>query len=134
MVPEQFVVNGEIRGGQGAGMLGARFEPLFPGGDPNLPGYRPAIFAGQAPVDRELLHSRQQLLEALDQRQRRDEPAVRSFGEMHQKALGVLERGVQKAAFELDAARPNTVRRVPSQATVEDWIKEAKQLDKTVSH
>jgi predicted flap endonuclease-1-like 5' DNA nuclease len=35
---------------------------------------------------------------------------------------------------ELDAARPNTVRRVPSQATVEDWIKEAKQLDKTVSH
>ena len=35
---------------------------------------------------------------------------------------------------ELDAARPNTVRRVPSQATVEDWIKEARKLDKTVSH
>jgi predicted flap endonuclease-1-like 5' DNA nuclease len=35
---------------------------------------------------------------------------------------------------ELDAARPNTIRRVPSQETVEGWIKEAKQLDKAVSH
>ena len=127
MVPEQFVVNGEIRGGQGAGMLGARFEPLFPGGDPNLPGYRPAIFAGQAPVDRELLHSRQQLLEALDQRQRRDEPAVRSFGEMHQKALGVLERGVQKAAFELDA-EPTSVRERYGRSTFGQSVLMARRL------
>lgn len=35
---------------------------------------------------------------------------------------------------ELDAARPNTVRRVPSQATVEAWIAEAKKLPKMVEH
>ena len=35
---------------------------------------------------------------------------------------------------ELDAARPNTVRRVPSLATVEEWITIAKGMDKTVSH
>ena len=35
---------------------------------------------------------------------------------------------------ELDAARPNTVRRVPSQETVEEWIAAAKDLGKAVSH
>ncbi len=35
---------------------------------------------------------------------------------------------------ELDAARPNTVRRVPSQATVEGWIAQAKTLSKVVGH
>ena len=35
---------------------------------------------------------------------------------------------------ELDAARPNTVRRVPSLATVEEWITLAKGMEKTVSH
>ena len=35
---------------------------------------------------------------------------------------------------ELDAARPNTVRRVPSQATVEEWIAAAKNMELAVSH
>jgi predicted flap endonuclease-1-like 5' DNA nuclease len=35
---------------------------------------------------------------------------------------------------ELDAARPNTVRRVPSQATVEEWIAAAKNMAMAVSH
>ena len=35
---------------------------------------------------------------------------------------------------ELDAARPNTVRRVPSEATVQDWIAAAKKLGAAVSH
>jgi predicted flap endonuclease-1-like 5' DNA nuclease len=35
---------------------------------------------------------------------------------------------------ELDAARPNTVRRVPSEATVAGWIAEAKTMKKSVSH
>jgi len=105
MAPDQFVVNGEIRGGQNAGMLGARFDPLLPGGDPNLPGYRPALFADQAPVDRALLQSRRQLLHALDRRSNAQENNVRSLDLMHQKALGILERGVQKAAFDLDCER-----------------------------
>jgi predicted flap endonuclease-1-like 5' DNA nuclease len=35
---------------------------------------------------------------------------------------------------EVDAARPNMVRRVPSEATVEDWIAAAKKLDRIVEH
>ena len=35
---------------------------------------------------------------------------------------------------ELDAARPNTVRRVPSQAVVDDWIAAARSLEGAVSH
>jgi len=35
---------------------------------------------------------------------------------------------------ELDAARPNTVRRVPSEDTIRGWIAEADKLAKVVSH
>jgi predicted flap endonuclease-1-like 5' DNA nuclease len=35
---------------------------------------------------------------------------------------------------EVDAARPNMVRRVPSEATVEAWIAAAKDLDRVVEH
>ncbi|MEO7665376.1 MAG: DUF4332 domain-containing protein [Candidatus Limnocylindrales bacterium] len=35
---------------------------------------------------------------------------------------------------ELDAARPNMVRRVPSEATIEGWIADAKKLPKAVDH
>src|SRR4029078_2442948 len=35
---------------------------------------------------------------------------------------------------ELDAARPNMVRRVPSEETIAGWISQAKRLGKTVEH
>ena len=35
---------------------------------------------------------------------------------------------------ELDAARPNWIRRIPSQETVEEWIAAAKGLEGAVSH
>jgi predicted flap endonuclease-1-like 5' DNA nuclease len=35
---------------------------------------------------------------------------------------------------ELDAARPNTVRRVPSEQTIQGWIDAAKKLPKAVEH
>ena len=35
---------------------------------------------------------------------------------------------------ELDAARPNWIRQVPSQATVEKWIAEARWLEGAISH
>ena len=35
---------------------------------------------------------------------------------------------------ELDAARPNTIRRVPSAETVQGWIDQADKLAKVVSH
>jgi predicted flap endonuclease-1-like 5' DNA nuclease len=36
--------------------------------------------------------------------------------------------------MELDAARPNTIRRVPSEATVAGWIEQAGKLAKVVTH
>ncbi len=36
--------------------------------------------------------------------------------------------------LELDAARPNTVRQVPSEATIAGWIKQAAGMPKIVSH
>jgi predicted flap endonuclease-1-like 5' DNA nuclease len=36
--------------------------------------------------------------------------------------------------LELDAARPNTVRQVPSEATIAGWIEQASTLTKVVSH
>ncbi len=35
---------------------------------------------------------------------------------------------------ELDAARPNVVRRVPSEATIAGWIEQAKALPRAVEH
>lgn len=35
---------------------------------------------------------------------------------------------------EVDAARPNWIRRIPSQATVEAWIAQARSLPKVVEH
>jgi predicted flap endonuclease-1-like 5' DNA nuclease len=35
---------------------------------------------------------------------------------------------------ELDAARPNWIRRIPSEATVTDWIAQAQNLPKVVDH
>ena len=35
---------------------------------------------------------------------------------------------------ELDAARPNTVRRVPSEETIRGWIEQADKLAKVVTH
>ena len=35
---------------------------------------------------------------------------------------------------ELDAARPNTIRQIPSEATVAGWIEQAGKLVKVVSH
>jgi predicted flap endonuclease-1-like 5' DNA nuclease len=35
---------------------------------------------------------------------------------------------------EVDAARPNWIRRIPSEETISGWIEQAKSLDRAVSH
>lgn len=35
---------------------------------------------------------------------------------------------------ELDAARPNTIRQIPSEATVAGWIEQARRLEKVISY
>jgi len=55
---------------------------------------------------------------------------VDSPAELAQRNAGNLAQTFQ----EVDAARPNMVRRVPSQPTIEGWIEQAKKLPKVVSH
>ena len=55
---------------------------------------------------------------------------VDSPAELAQRNAANLARTFQ----ELDAARPNTVRRVPSEETIAGWIRQAKSLGKTVEH
>ena len=55
---------------------------------------------------------------------------VDSSAELAQRNAANLAQTFQ----ELDAARPNTIRRVPSEATVAGWIEQATKLAKVVSH
>ena len=64
------------------------------------------------------------------------------FSELHE-AAGVdsprelVQRNAANLAQtfqELDAARPNWIRRVPTQATVEGWINAAREMEPAVSH
>ncbi|MGZ6311907.1 MAG: DUF4332 domain-containing protein [Candidatus Limnocylindrales bacterium] len=55
---------------------------------------------------------------------------VDSPAELAQRNPGNLAETFQ----EVDAAQPNMVRRVHSQATIEGWIDQAKKLPKVVSH
>lgn len=55
---------------------------------------------------------------------------VDSCAELAQRNAANLAQTFQ----ELDAARPDWVRRVPSEATVAGWIEQAKKLGKVVTH
>ncbi len=55
---------------------------------------------------------------------------VDSPAELAQRNAAKLAQTFQ----EIDAARPNLVRRVPSQETIEGWISAAKSLPKVVEH
>ena len=55
---------------------------------------------------------------------------VDSCAELAQRNAANLAQTFQ----ELDAARPNTVRQVPSETTIQGWIDQADKLAKVVSH
>jgi hypothetical protein len=55
---------------------------------------------------------------------------VDSCAELTQRNAANLAQTFQ----ELDAARPNWIRQIPSEATIAGWIAEAKTLELVVSH
>jgi predicted flap endonuclease-1-like 5' DNA nuclease len=55
---------------------------------------------------------------------------VDSCAELARRSAANLTQTFQ----ELDAARPNTIRRVPSEETVRGWIEQADKLAKVVTH
>jgi predicted flap endonuclease-1-like 5' DNA nuclease len=55
---------------------------------------------------------------------------VDSCAELAQRNAANLAQTFQ----DLDAARPNWIRQIPSESTVAGWIEEARSFDKVVSH
>jgi len=43
-------------------------------------------------------------------------------------------RNLAETMGELDAARPNVIRRIPTEAMIQGWIDQAREMDKVVSH
>ena len=111
MVPDSFVVNGEYRGGQNAGRLGARFDPLIPGGDPNHPSFRPRNLGLELLVDPERLQRRSALLDVVNARASIvDDSAARSvLDQNYATAMTILQSSRTRQAFEV-AAEPDSIR------------------------
>jgi hypothetical protein len=111
MVPQYLVVNGEFRSGQNAGFLGARFDPLVPGGDPNSADFRPGNLGLGTSVDLAKLPERRALLGAINNEFRCFEniQAVQSLESQYQRAFSLLEKGLTGKALDLQL-EPDKVR------------------------
>ncbi len=102
--------NNAAWGGQHAGFLGPKYDPLFlfdenwKPGEP-LPGFGPAVG-----LDRERLSARSELLRAVEAR-RPTAPVERDYDRFQQLALDVLQSGPAWKAFRLDDERPGTLER-----------------------
>jgi hypothetical protein len=103
MLPHDLTVNGEHRSGQHAGVLGARFDPLLGGGDPNSPGYRPVELGLEPPVGRGRFRNRFGLRDALqahaDAGVRVD--SARGFDDNYRAAFALLDAGATRRAFDI---------------------------------
>ena len=102
MVPQAFIVNGEYRGGQNAGLLGSRFDPLVPGGDPNATDFRPINLGLESAVQPDRTEGRRRLLESLNASARGWNPAD-AHDLNYTKAFAMLADGRARDAFNLDA-------------------------------
>lgn len=108
-VPDWMSNNGFLLPGQGAGFLGARFEP-FLAGDPSLPGYRvPGLTLSEGMTESRVA-SRHALLDLVDRTL--DGPgadAAAGMGEHYRKAYDLIASPAARRAFDLDA-EPASVR------------------------
>jgi len=105
------VVNGELRGGQNAGLLGPRHDPYVPGGDLRRPERQGPDVAFRSRVEIPRLTDRAKLLDALDRRLRAldSDPELAAADAYRRKGLSILERGTLGGAFDL-AAEPESAR------------------------
>ncbi len=104
MLPSYFIVNGDLRGGQNAGMLGARHDPFVPGGGPGGPTWKlmQSTFAPQIEVPR--LRHRGKLLSALDAKfsEHLKSPVFAEMDGFNQRAFSLLEKGTVRKALDIE--------------------------------
>src|SRR5262249_40411772 len=93
LVPDYLVVNNQFRSGQNARVLGKRFDPLVPGGDPSREDFRPREMGLAQTIEAPRLRGRRALLETLNGRAGASETSD-ATGEMEayrEKAFSLLE-------------------------------------------
>jgi len=111
MVPQYLVVNGEFRSGQNAGFLGARHDPVVPGGDPSSLDFRTVDLGLGPSVESSRLQARRNLLKTVEAQLRGMEKSLagRTFEEHQEKAFSLLDAGLSGEALDL-AREPASVR------------------------
>ena len=102
MIPQAFVVNGEYRGGQNAGLLGSRYDPLIPGGDPNATDFRPINLGLEAAVQPDRTEGRRRLLESMSSSVR-NRHELDAHAQNYTKAFRMIADGRTGDAFNLGA-------------------------------
>jgi hypothetical protein len=109
LVPDYLVVNGELRGGQNAGLLGSRYDPLVPGGGAG-PGQLRLAQLGLAPnVPAARMSERARLLAAIEAAPHPAAEGAEVVEIYRQKALSLLRSEATRRALAVES-QPQVVR------------------------
>ncbi len=108
MVPHRMDVAGGRRVGQFAGMLGPKYDPLLPGGDPNDDQYKLEQLPLAPNLEPEIVRRRLRLVEQLDGQvdYLRQTALAESLKDNQSKALNVVSSDVVRKAVDLSSADP----------------------------
>ena len=106
MVPHRMDVAGGRRVGQFAGMLGPRFDPLWPGGNPNDDNYKLEQLPLAPNLDLEIVRRRLKLVEQLDGQVAylRQTAIAESLRDNQNKALSIFGSDAVRNAVDLASA------------------------------
>ncbi|MBL8828466.1 MAG: DUF1501 domain-containing protein, partial [Planctomycetaceae bacterium] len=97
--------------GQGAGLLGPKYDPLTLIDDTWNPGTMPPGFLPPAEVDLDRHRQRASLLQGINSPALRELPSVQGYGRYSEQALSILESKSAWEAFLLKDERPETIER-----------------------
>ncbi|MDX1945671.1 MAG: DUF1501 domain-containing protein [Pirellulaceae bacterium] len=106
LVPHRMDVAGGRRVGQFAGMLGPKYDPLLPGGDPNEDNYKLEQLPLAPNLPPEIARRRLKLVEQIDSQVRslQETTAAESLRENQARALDVVSSDAVRRAVDLSAA------------------------------
>lgn len=106
VVPHRMDVAGGRRVGQFAGMLGSKYDPLLPGGDPNDDNYRLEQLPLAPNLPPEIVRRRMRLVEQLDQQTQglTNSPLADALHKNQAQALEVVSSEAVRKAVDLSSA------------------------------
>ena len=98
-------------GGQHAGFLGPKFDPLMLIDEHWEPGTLPPGFVPAPEIGADRRHQRAALLDRLDVGRVTSSPAAADYARFREQALGVLDSNEAWRAFEIEDEKPETIAR-----------------------